>query len=55
MARGDATHAKLHYKGTNEDFIVMVDSVEDYQKWQTDKSIPLSQVVSSFKIFTTHK
>ncbi|KAK4230516.1 ribosome maturation protein [Podospora fimiseda] len=55
MARGDVTHTKLHYKGANEDFIVMVDSVDDYQKWRTDKSVPLAQVVSSFKVFTTHK
>ncbi|KAI3662538.1 hypothetical protein MP638_000648 [Amoeboaphelidium occidentale] len=25
---------------------------EDYQKWKQDKSIPLAQVVDSFKVFT---
>ncbi len=55
MARGEATHVKVHYKGTDEDFLVLVDSVDDYQKWLGDKSVPLAQVVSSFKVFTTHK
>ncbi|KAG7293056.1 hypothetical protein NEMBOFW57_003102 [Staphylotrichum longicolle] len=55
MARGDVTHVKVHYKGADEDFLVMVDSVEDYNKWLSDKSVPLAQVVSSFKVFTTRK
>lgn len=56
MTRGDANHLKVHYRGSNdEDFIVFLDSVDDYQKWRSDKSVPLSQVVSSFKVFTTHK
>jgi ribosome maturation protein Sdo1 len=53
MTRGDVTHTKLHYKGNDNDFIIFVDSVEDYQKWRGDKSVPLAQVVSSFKVFTT--
>lgn len=55
MARGDVTHVKVHYKGADEDFLVMVDSVDDYNKWLSDKSVPLAQVVSSFKVFTTRK
>jgi ribosome maturation protein Sdo1 len=56
MTRGDVNHAKVHYKGSNdEDFIVFLDSADDYQKWLSDKSVPLAQVVSSFKVFTTHK
>ncbi|KAJ4297151.1 hypothetical protein N0V88_004069 [Collariella sp. IMI 366227] len=55
MTRGDVTRVKVHYKGADEDFVVFLDSVEDYQKWQSDKSVPLAQVVSSFKVFTTHK
>ncbi|KAK4158474.1 ribosome maturation protein [Chaetomidium leptoderma] len=53
MTRGDVTHVKVHYKGADEDFVVFLDSVEDYQKWLSDKSVPLAQVVSSFKVFTT--
>ncbi|KAK3310095.1 ribosome maturation protein [Chaetomium strumarium] len=55
MARGDVDHVKVHYKGKDEDFVVFIDSTEDYQKWLSDKSVPLAQVVSSFKVFTTNK
>jgi len=55
MTRGDVNHVKVHYKGNDEDFLVFLDSVDDYQKWRTDKTVPLAQVVSSFKIFTTHR
>ena len=55
MARGETIQAKVHYKGKDEDFLVFLDSAEDYQKWLGDKSVPLAQVVSSFKVFVTHK
>jgi hypothetical protein len=55
MTRGDVNHVKVHYRGNDEDFIVFLDSVEDYQKWLKDRSVPLAQVVSSFKVFTTHR
>ncbi|KAF4469346.1 shwachman-Bodian-Diamond syndrome [Fusarium albosuccineum] len=54
MARGEATQTKVHYKGSSEDFLVFVDDVESYKKWQSDKSVPLAHFVSSFKIFLTH-
>ncbi|KAL2264264.1 hypothetical protein VTK26DRAFT_8467 [Humicola hyalothermophila] len=55
MARGDVNHVKVHYRGNDEDFLVFLDSVEDYHKWLRDRSVPLAQVVSSFTVFTTHK
>ncbi|GAB1310408.1 Ribosome maturation protein [Madurella fahalii] len=55
MTRGDVNRVKIHYKGQDEDFVVFLDSVEDYQKWLSDRSVPLAQVVSSFKVFTTHR
>lgn len=55
MPRGQAGVTKVHYKGSTEDFIVFVESVEDYEKWKGDRSVPLAQVVDSFKIFITHK
>ncbi|KAK3900285.1 ribosome maturation protein [Staphylotrichum tortipilum] len=56
MARGDVSHTKVHYKtDSGEDFVVMVDSVNDYQKWLGDKTVPLAHVVSSFKVFTTNR
>ncbi|KAK2593121.1 hypothetical protein QQS21_009170 [Conoideocrella luteorostrata] len=56
MTRGETTQSKVHLKGRNDDFLVFVDDVEQYQKWlKGDTSIPLAQFVSSFKIFLTHK
>jgi hypothetical protein len=55
MVKGGAQELKVHYKGKDEDFIVFVDDVKALKDWKTDKSIPLAQVVSAFKIFVTHK
>lgn len=44
----------MHYKGKNDDFIVFVDSKEAVQEWKKDKSTPLAQVVSGWKVFVTH-
>jgi hypothetical protein len=55
MARGGVQKPIVHFKGNSDDFFVYIDSPEDYQKWKTDKSIPLAQVVSAFKIFETNK
>lgn len=53
--KGAATQIKVHYKGNEDDFLVFVDDLETYKKWQDDKSIPLAHFVSAFKIFVTHK
>ncbi|RKF57371.1 putative shwachman-bodian-diamond syndrome protein [Golovinomyces cichoracearum] len=53
MARGDQT--KVHFKGKDEDFIIFIDDVKTANDWKTDKSKPLAQVVSAFKVFVTHK
>jgi ribosome maturation protein Sdo1 len=55
MPRGNAEVTKVHYKGKTDDFIVFVDSPEDLKKWKSDQSIPMAQVVNSFKIMVTHK
>ena len=55
MARGEANQIKVHYKGKDEDFLVFVDDAKAAKDWKSDKSIPLAQVVSSFKVFVTHK
>ncbi|CDR41514.1 CYFA0S07e03026g1_1 [Cyberlindnera fabianii] len=44
---------KVFYKGENIDFIVFVESEEIAQKYQKDSTIPLSEVVGTFKIFTS--
>ncbi|KAF2483225.1 shwachman-Bodian-diamond syndrome protein [Neohortaea acidophila] len=55
MVRGNATQIKVHHQGKDEDFIIFVDSKEAVQNWKKDRSIPLAQVVSGFKILTSHK
>jgi len=55
MPRGNVEVTKVFYKGNTDDFIVFVDSAEDLKSWKADQSIPLAQVVNSFKIMLTHK
>lgn len=55
MPRGNANITKVHYPGKTEDFIVYVDDLDAYKKWKTDKSVPLTEVVSAFKVFVTNK
>jgi hypothetical protein len=55
MTRGGAEQAYAHFKGKDETFIVYLDDAAAAEKWKTDKTIPLAQVVGSFKIFITHK
>ena len=54
MARGDTKQNKVHLKTAANDWIVFVDDVETYKKWQTDKSVSLTHFVSSFQVFVTH-
>lgn len=53
--KGAATQIKIHYKGSDDDYLVFVDDLETYKKWQSDKSVPMAHFVSAFKIFVTHK
>lgn len=55
MPRGNGHQSKVHYHGKEEDFVVYVDDIKSVQDWKNDRSIPLAQVVSGFKIFITHK
>ena len=55
MPRGNHEVTKVFYKGSDEDFIVFVESMADLEAWKKDSSIPLAQVVDSFKIMITHK
>ncbi|EEU48395.1 uncharacterized protein NECHADRAFT_98675 [Fusarium vanettenii 77-13-4] len=54
MARGETQQTKVYVKGSSEEFLIFIDDVEAYKKWQTDKSVPLAHFISSFKIFLTH-
>ena len=53
--RGNASQIKIHFKGKEDDFVIFADSKQAVEDWKKDKSIPLAQVVSGFKIFVTHK
>ncbi|CAF9913026.1 MAG: hypothetical protein HETSPECPRED_001297 [Heterodermia speciosa] len=55
MTRGNAHQSKVHYQGKEEDYVIFVEDVKAVQDWKNDRSIPLAQVVSGFKIFVTHK
>lgn len=55
MTRGNAMQSKVHYQGKEDDFVIFVDDAQALQSWKNDRSIPLAQVVSGFKIFVTHK
>jgi hypothetical protein len=55
MTKADTLQTKIHYKGTEDDFVILVESAEAVKKWKEDKTIPLVDVVNSFDIFTTHK
>ena len=55
MPKGNVAQSKVHYQGKEDDFVVLVEDAEIVSKWKEDRSIPLSDVVSGFKIFITHK
>ena len=55
MTRGNAPQSKVHYRGKEDDFVIYIEDIESVQKWKGDRSIPLAQVVSGFKIYITHK
>ena len=53
MARGNVGNTKVFYQGASEGFAVFVESEEIVKKWKDDKTIPLTDVVAGWKIFTT--
>jgi len=55
MVKGEGQTTKVHFKGKEDDFIVFVDSAKAVTDWKADKSIPLTEVVDSYKVFVTHK
>ncbi|EEH48727.1 uncharacterized protein PADG_04806 [Paracoccidioides brasiliensis Pb18] len=55
MTRGNVSVYKVFYKGTYDDYLVFIDDVATLNKWKKDRSIPLAQVVSGFRVFVTHR
>lgn len=50
MVKGNDTQVKCHYKGSNEDFIIFVESAQAVKEWKSDSSVPLAQVVNGWKV-----
>jgi len=55
MARGNVAVHKVFYKGSNDDYVVYVEDAAAVRNWKKDRSVPLAQVVSGWKIFVTHR
>src|ERR1700742_574661 len=55
MTRADTEQVKVHFKGGDDDFIVMAESVDAVKAWKKDSSKPLVDVVNSFQVFVTGK
>lgn len=55
IMHGAASLTKVHFKGSNDDFVIFVESAQAVRDWKADKSVPLAQVVNGWKIFCTHK
>ncbi|KAK7744162.1 hypothetical protein SLS53_003683 [Cytospora paraplurivora] len=53
--KGASEQVKVHYKGSEDDFVIFIDDVATYKSWKSDKSIPLAHFISAFKVFVTHK
>ena len=53
MARGNTGNTKVIFQGSNENFVVFVESEEIVKKWKEDKTVPLTDVVAGWKILTT--
>lgn len=45
------SQSRVFYKGTNEDFVVFLDDPEALDKYKTDSTIPLSQVLGNFDVY----
>ncbi|KAF2150769.1 DUF1960-domain-containing protein [Myriangium duriaei CBS 260.36] len=53
--RGNSGVTRVHWKGKEDDYIIIVDSAKAAKDWRADKTIPLAQVVGGWKVFVTHK
>ncbi|KAI9771124.1 MAG: hypothetical protein M1840_002475 [Geoglossum simile] len=47
MPRGNGPQTKVHYPGTNDDYVIFVDSAAAVRDWRKDRSVPLGQVVNT--------
>ena len=45
--------SRIHYKGSNTDFVMFALSPEAFQKYRKDTSVPLTEVLDAFTVYTT--
>jgi hypothetical protein len=55
MTPGNARQSKVYYKGRTEDFVIFVADITAVQNWKKNHTLPLSQVMDGWKIFTSHQ
>ena len=55
MTRGEAKQVIVHYKGKEEDFIIVVESAEAVEKWKKDSSIPMIEVVNGWEVLVSNR
>ncbi|KAK9371061.1 ribosome maturation protein [Lipomyces kononenkoae] len=44
---------KVFYRGKSHEFMVVVQSPQEYRRYKKDPSVPLVDVLNSFKVFVT--
>jgi hypothetical protein len=55
MTRGEGQQTRVHFKGSEDDFLVFVENASTAKKWLSDKTIPLVDVVGNFKVYASGK
>jgi hypothetical protein len=54
--RGNAPQVKVHLKGSDDDYIIFVESAQAVRDWKANKSTTaLANVVSGYKVLVSHK
>ncbi|KAL1977335.1 hypothetical protein VTN31DRAFT_194 [Thermomyces dupontii] len=55
MPRANDQATKMVYRGNADDFVIFVNDIASVHNWRRNRSIPLAEVVSGWKVFVTHK
>jgi len=51
--RATEPSARIHYKGSNNNFVMFAVSPEAFRKYRKDSSVPLTEVLDAFTVYTT--
>ncbi|KAJ5240436.1 ribosome maturation protein [Penicillium citrinum] len=55
MVGANTRQSKVFYQGQTAGFVIFVADIVTAQKWKTDHSIPLEQVMDVWKIYSSHQ